>query len=154
MPRRAGLRRGLRGRRLETTVYDISPEVFGTFDLVLFLGTLYHLRYPLLALDKLSAVCSGTMIVESAVIDDFSPYRGLGNGYPGQQMVMEFYPNSEFGDNPTNWWAPTVHCLGHMMCAAGFEKVELWKLTEAPEKGSHVPRLRQRNQACRDVRRP
>src|SRR5262245_2430157 len=46
-----------RCKRIEMTVYDVSEERLGRFDLVMFFGTIYHLRHPLLALDRLSAVC-------------------------------------------------------------------------------------------------
>ena len=118
--------------RLEMSVYDVTPEAFGKFDAVFFFGTLYHLRHPLLALDRLAAVCHGTIFVESAIADDYSPYGGLGKGFGGGRMVMEFYPDSQLGNNPTNWWAPTLDCLGHMVRAAGFDDVACWKLTDAP----------------------
>ena len=124
-----------RCRRLEMNVYDISKEELGVFDVVFFFGTLYHLRHPLLALDTLSLVCSGSIFVETAVIDDYSPYRGgLNQGYTGKQMVMEFYPGAELGQNNTNWWAPTTYCLAHMVQAAGFKGVKAWKLPDEPEK--------------------
>jgi tRNA (mo5U34)-methyltransferase len=120
--------------RRERSVYDVSPEVLGTFDTVFFFGTLYHLRHPLLALDKLASVCGGWIFVESAILDDFSPYRGgLGQGYPGGQHVMEFYPDAQYGDNHTNWWVPTLHTLGQLVRAAGFTDVLAWKLTDAPK---------------------
>lgn len=122
-----------RCQRHQMEVYDVTPERLGKFDVVFFFGTLYHLRYPLLALDRLSAVCDSEIYVESAVADDFSPYRGgLGQGYGGGQMVMEFYPDKQYGENPTNWWAPTLHCMAHMVRAAGFAQVEGWKLVEKP----------------------
>lgn len=131
-----------RCQRREMTVYDVSPEKLGgTFDVVFFFGTLYHLRHPLVALDKLASVCApgGEIYVETAILDDFSPYRGgLGHGYPNQ-MVMEFYPDKQYGNNATNWWCPTLHCLGHMLRAAGFVDVEGWKLTNSPD---HVARCR------------
>lgn len=129
-----------RCQRHEMAVYDITPERFGRFDLIFFFGTLYHLRHPLLALDRLAAVCDGEIYVESAILDDYSPYRGgLGKGYGGGQMVMEFYPDKEYGNNPTNWFVPTVHCLTHMVRTAGFPKVETWKLTNNPK---HVSQCR------------
>ena len=93
------------------------------------------IRYPLFALDKLAAVCDREIYVESAIIDDFSPYRGgLGHGYPGRQMVMEFYPANEYGNNPSNWWAPSLDCLRAMVSAAGFDEVKSWKLAQtAPQ---------------------
>jgi tRNA (mo5U34)-methyltransferase len=124
-----------RCRREEMSVYDVSTEKLGSFDVVFFFGTIYHLRHPLLALDKLSAICRRQIFVESAILDDFSPYRGgLGKGYPGGQMVMEFYPEAQYGGNLSNWWAPTLHCLGHMVRAAGFSaSVEAWKLEAIPQ---------------------
>ena len=92
-----------RVKRLEMSVYDVSSERLGMFDAVFFFGTLYHLRYPLLALDKLAAVCKQSIHIETALLDDYSPYRGIGQGYSGGHMVMEFYPDAQLGNNPTNW---------------------------------------------------
>lgn len=122
-----------RCQRHEMSAYDLSEDRLGRFDVVFFFGTIYHLRHPLLALDRLSAVCNHEIYVESAILDDFSPYRGgMGKGYPGGQMVMEFYPENQLGNNPTNWWAPTLLCLGHMVRAAGFDRADIWKLTDNP----------------------
>lgn len=123
-----------RCQRHDLSVYDATEERLGRFDVVFFFGTLYHLRHPLLALDRLSALCDREMFVESAILDDFSPYRGgLGKGYSGGQMVMEFYPKKEYSNNDTNWWSPTLHCLTHMVEAAGFAHAEGWKLTDVPQ---------------------
>lgn len=121
-------------QRIDMSVYDLRPEQLGTFDVIFFFGTLYHLRHPLLALDRLSAICSGELYVESAILDDFSPYRGgLGHGYAGNQLVMEFYPGRQYGNNETNWWVPTLTCLGYMVRAAGFRSAQGWKLAESPD---------------------
>lgn len=63
-------------KRFDMSVYDVTEDKLGRFDIVFFFGTLYHLRYPLLALDRLSALCNREIYVESAILDDFSPYRG------------------------------------------------------------------------------
>ena len=47
------------------SVYSLDPNALGQFDIVLFLGVLYHLRYPLLAADKLRAVTSGELLIET-----------------------------------------------------------------------------------------
>jgi tRNA (mo5U34)-methyltransferase len=120
-------------KRLEMNVYEVNEQTLGRFDVVFMFGTLYHFRHPLLALDCVSAICDGDIYVESAILDDYSPYRGgLGQGYFGQQMVIEFYPGNQYGNNPTNWWVPTLHCLAHMILAAGFSQCKYWKLTESP----------------------
>lgn len=119
-------------QRHEMSIYDLTPETFGTFDMVFCFGVLYHLRWPMYAIDKLAAVCDGDLFIESAIADDFSAYRGtIGDGFE-TDMVMEFYPNDEYGENETNWWAPTLRCMGGMVKAAGFETVRGWKLTDAP----------------------
>jgi tRNA (mo5U34)-methyltransferase len=125
--------------RREMSVYDISEEKLGRFDVVFFFGTLYHLRHPLLALDKIASVCDSELYVESAILDDYSPYRGgLGQGYPNGQMVMEFYPEAQYGNNTSNWWVPTLHCLVYMIKAAGFAQANGWKLTlQAPTLLAH-----------------
>lgn len=122
-----------RCRRIDMSVYDASEERLGRFDVVFFFGTLYHLRHPLLALDRLSAICDGEIFVESAILDDFSPYRGgLGRGYSGCQVVMEFYPRDEYASNHTNWFVPTVECMVGLVEAAGFTDCRGWKLTDRP----------------------
>ncbi len=119
--------------REEMSVYEVTEDRLGRFDVVFAFGLLYHLRHPLLALDLMSGVCDDEIYVESAVCDDFSPYRGgLGHGYPGAQVVMEFYPNNEYGNNVTNWWCPNLACLGTMLMSAGWDGVEVWKLSDQP----------------------
>jgi len=128
--------------RFDMSVYDVSSSLFGFFDVIFFFGTIYHLRHPLLALDRLASLCKpgGTMYVESAILDTYSPYNGgLGAGYPGDQMVMEFYPDAEYATNDSNWWVPTLACLAHMVRAAGFEDITGWKLDENPQ---HISRCR------------
>jgi tRNA (mo5U34)-methyltransferase len=119
-------------RRYEMSTYDLREETLGRFDTVFFFGTFYHLKHPLLALEKIAAVCDGTLYVESAILDFFSPYRGVGQGYPGEQMVVEFYPGKEYGNNAGNWWVPTLHCLKALVESVGFQGVRAWKLTETP----------------------
>lgn len=127
-----------RCKRFDMSIYDLSEKTFGHFDIVFFFGTLYHLRHPLLALDKLASVCDQEIFIETAILDDYSPYRGgLGQGYPGSQMVMEFYPGKEYGNNDSNWWSPTLYCLINMMHAAGFKNCRGWKLMDAPPELSH-----------------
>ena len=124
-----------RCRRVEGGVYDVSAERLGRFDVVLFFDALHRLRYPLLALDRLAAVCDDALYVEAAVADFHSPYRGgLGRGYDGE-MVMEFYPEREYGGDPDIRWAPTLRCLAAMMSATGFRQVRAWRATRmAPDR--------------------
>lgn len=119
-------------KRVTMSVYDV--EKLGTFDVVFFFGALYHCRYPLLALDKLSSVCTDEIYIESAVCDDYSPYKDkIGAGYAnGLDIVMEFYPGDQLGGVGSNWWAPTTKCLQLMVESAGWQ-CEIWKYNKPKE---------------------
>lgn len=120
-------------KRLDLSVYDATEEKLGRFDVVFLFGAIYRLRHPLLALDRLSAICDREIYVESAILDDFSPYRGgYGHGYPDNEMVMEFYPGQQYGNADTNWWVPTLRCLEQMVLASGFAQARSWKLPQEP----------------------
>jgi tRNA (mo5U34)-methyltransferase len=120
-------------QRLTMSVYDIEKLDFEPFDRIFCFGVIYHLRHPLLALEKLRKVCKGTIHIESAVLDQIlSPYTG--EGIHRESCHAEFYPTDEFGRNNSNWWVPTLKCLGAMLEAAGFRNVKLWYLTDQPKK--------------------
>ncbi len=99
---------------LELDVLDMSPEKIGTFDLVLFLGVLYHMRHPLLALEKVYSVTAGQLILESHVDMVWS-----------KRPLMVFYPGNECNNDPTNWWGPSPGAVIEMLRAVGFRHVEI-----------------------------
>ena len=68
------------------SLYDLDPDRFGRFKIVFCFGLLYHLRYPLLGLDRIAALAD-EVIIETAILDDFSAYKGdIGKGYGGEDM--------------------------------------------------------------------
>ena len=71
------------------------------------------------------------------------PVSRLRTGLRRTSDGHEFYPDKQLGDNSTNWWAPTLDCLGHIVRAAGFDEVHCWTLTDAPKEIPH----------CRDFAR-
>lgn len=112
----------------EIDVMDLAPETVGTFDVVFFLGVLYHLRHPLLALEKVAAVTKSLLLLETAV--DL-----LGCRTP----AMAFYRDRELNGDPTNWWAPNVTGLCEMLRAAGFSRVQV--VTSPPAWPKRLMRL-------------
>jgi tRNA (mo5U34)-methyltransferase len=108
------------------SVYDLSPEVHGVFDVVLFLGVLYHLRHPLLALDKIHRVCRELLLIESHILDGAFIHEGelqpLARMHPWLEdaAVMQFYAANELNGDYSNWWAPSVECLRQMLETSGF----------------------------------
>lgn len=99
----------------EMSVYEVSRRKLGTFDIVLFLGVLYHLRHPLLGLERVCEVTKEQAIIASHIIDDF---------FTCERPLMEFYEGSELGDQYDNWWGPSYDCLTRMTRAAGFVRTE------------------------------
>jgi len=114
-------------RRLESKVdyrvldfYELPAAGLGKFDVVFFLGVLYHLRHPLLALEIVCGLTSDVAVVESFVIDA-ETWREHQDAIP----TLEFYETFELGNQYDNWSGLTVACLLAMCRAAGFARVEL-----------------------------
>ncbi|MBN8729920.1 MAG: DUF1698 domain-containing protein [Acidobacteria bacterium] len=100
--------------------YDLPQSGLGPYDFVFFLGVLYHLKHPLLALEIVCALTTDTAIVESFVTDA-DTWREHSDEIP----AMEFYETDELGNQLDNWIGPSVGCLLAMCRAAGFARVEL-----------------------------
>jgi len=114
-------------RRLKSKVdyrvldfYELPTAGLGKFDVVFFLGVLYHLRHPLLALEIVCGMTTDVAIVESFVIDA-ETWKEHQNAIP----TLEFYETFELGNQYDNWSGLTVACLLAMCRAAGFARVEL-----------------------------
>jgi tRNA (mo5U34)-methyltransferase len=113
-------------RRL--SVYDLGA-LGERFDIVLFMGVLYHLRHPLLALD----------LIREHVVEDLLVFQSMQRGssevtalepdyhfwrkdlfddptFPRLHFIEERYSN-----DPTNWWIPNRACVEAMLRSAGFE---------------------------------
>jgi tRNA (mo5U34)-methyltransferase len=103
----------------ELSVYEVSKERLGAFDIVLFLGVLYHLRHPLLALEQVCEVTREFAVIESHVVDNLRT---------GHDPVMQFYEFDELGGQYDNWWGPNIECLTKMARSAGFARIELLRV--------------------------
>lgn len=115
------------------SVYDVAT-IGETFDLVIFMGVLYHLRHPLLALDLIRAHVAGDLMLfqtmqqgSDAIAEvpaDHSfflpgtttpPTYFNDPGYPKMHFIER-----EFASDWTNWWAPNAACSQAMLRAGGF----------------------------------
>ncbi|MFL5781596.1 MAG: class I SAM-dependent methyltransferase [Thermoleophilaceae bacterium] len=97
----------------DVDVLDHTPERLGTFDVVFFLGVLYHMRHPLLALERMAAMTHDMLVLETHV-------ESLGVRRP----LAAFYPGAELNDDDSNWWGPNLSAVEAMLRAAGFTRVE------------------------------
>lgn len=100
--------------------YDLSPRTVGYFDIVLCLGVLYHLKHPLLALERVCELTRETAVVETFVVND-----GSAVATASVLPAMEFYETNELGEQWDNWCGPSLECLTAMARTAGFCRVDL-----------------------------
>jgi tRNA (mo5U34)-methyltransferase len=111
-------------------VYDLA-RMNETFDVVLFLGVLYHLRYPLLGLDLVAEKVRGTLVLQTLT----SPVRStrpVPDDLPfddRDQLADPAWPSMAFiehrlADDPTNWWAPSPAALEAMVRTTGLRVVD------------------------------
>jgi tRNA (mo5U34)-methyltransferase len=136
----------------QLSVYDVGT-LGESFDIVLFMGVLYHLRHPLLALD----------LVREHVARDLMVFQSMQRGSNEAPALEENYPfwNAElfdepgfpklhfiehrYADDPTNWWVPNRACTEAMLRSAGFE------IAAHPEDEVYICRAAARPEASRPI---
>jgi len=96
------------------SVYDLNPEVLGYFDTVLFCGVLYHLRYPMLAIDNIRRVATDEVFIETHISD-----QGLGQAEKNIPL-WRFYRLNELSGDESNWFGPNMAAVLHAFESAGF----------------------------------
>lgn len=99
-------------------VLDLNPDEIGTFDVVFFLGVLYHMKYPLFALEKVRSVTKELLVLETHISLFFSLFP---------QPLMRFYPTNELSKDVTNWTGANIALVKSWLLTAGFKKAELVK---------------------------
>jgi tRNA (mo5U34)-methyltransferase len=118
-PGRAGfdLARSVIGSSVDPVLADfmtVDPGELGRFDVVLFLGVLYHVREPLSALERVCRLTSEVAVIETEAIAVL--------GMPDSRL-LEFHESGGLRGDYTNWFVPTEAAL-HALCkAAGFARV-------------------------------
>jgi tRNA (mo5U34)-methyltransferase len=121
---------GSRVRFLEMQVYDLAAHL-ETYDLVLFMGVLYHLRYPLLGLDVVARKVRRRLIFQTLTMpgeEVCDPPADLPI-YDRDLMQDPGWPKLAFiehrlADDPTNWWAPNHAAVEAMLRSAGLQVLE------------------------------
>jgi tRNA (mo5U34)-methyltransferase len=114
----------------QLSVYELA-SLREQFDLVIFTGVLYHLRYPLLALDLVRRHVVRDQLVFQSMLRGSEEVAPVAPNYPfSEEAIFErpSYPRLHFveqryADDPTNWWIPNRACAEAMLRSAGFEIV-------------------------------
>jgi len=116
----------------ERNIYHLDASDLGTFDIVMCLGVIYHLRHILMGLDRVRGVMNtgADLFVETASIDghvlhnagNFGP---LAKAAPkiNATPLLQLYPGKELGGDPTNVFAPNLAGLDGLLHVAEFDVV-------------------------------
>jgi tRNA (mo5U34)-methyltransferase len=101
---------GSRVERLDLSVYDLDPREHGEFDLVYLGSLLLHLRDPVRALERIRAVCRGTLVAADAI---------------NLPLTLLPWPIARLdGTERPYWWEPNRKGLARMVHAGGFDIVD------------------------------
>ena len=96
-------------QRRDLSVYELSPDVVGTFDVVYCGSLTLHLRDPVRALERIRSVCTGVLVYEDAID---VPLTLLSPRTP--RALLD-------GRGRPWWWKGNAAALAQMAIAAGFE---------------------------------
>lgn len=126
------LARKILNSQVESIVADFATmdlDSLGQFDVVLYLGVLYHMKEPLTALERVRQVTNQMALIET-VATDIAGYEELG--------LVRFHSGSDLGTDFGNWFVPSAAGLIGLCHAAGFSQVEV-KQGPSPRPASVSP---------------
>ena len=110
------------------SVYKVA-ELRERFDIVIFMGVLYHLRHPLLALDLLHEHVTRDLLLFQSLLRGSNCVPDIEEDYSfSEEDVFEkpgfprmvFVENS-YSQDPTNWWLPNTACATAMLRSSGYD---------------------------------
>jgi tRNA (mo5U34)-methyltransferase len=144
---------GVEVELVKLSVYDVSA-LAEQFDIVLFMGVLYHLRHPLLALDLIRRYVTKDLFVYQSMQRGSNEVAALAEDYefwdedifekPGFPRLC--FIEKKYSGDPTNWWVPNRACSEAMLRSAGFSieanpEAEVYVCRCAPvtDDGDHWP---------------
>lgn len=99
-------------------VMDLSPAAVGVWDVVLFLGVLYHLKDPISAIERVASVTGDQLILETETA------LGL-----CRHPAALLFPSDELANDSTNWWALNDRAVEGLLRNAGFQRVRRYSRT-------------------------
>jgi len=124
--------RGSAAAYRQGSVYELSPETAGRFDVVVYLGVFYHLKNPLLGFANIHRVLEdhGVLHVEGAVLDtshavDARVRRHRDAIETLSDLPIAYFAPGDFHGHWSNWFVPNLACLGAWLEATGFTDVDL-----------------------------
>lgn len=99
---------GSAAKRVQCSVYDLTPDVAGTFDVVVCGALLEHLAEPVRALERMRDVCRGELVV----IEHLDPWL---------DVLAHRIPAAHFASDWDQWWRVNTRGLVEIVARAGFD---------------------------------
>lgn len=110
-------------------LYELSRSQ-ERYDIVWFMGVLYHLRYPLLSLDIINRITDKLMVFQTMTIPGNEEKSIPKNILLDERNILcnSWWPKMAFvekniEDDPTNWWVPSYGCAKSLLRASGFKVI-------------------------------
>jgi tRNA (mo5U34)-methyltransferase len=133
-------------------VYDLA-NTQEEFDIVWFMGVLYHLRYPMLAMDIISRKCSDTLVFQTLTMPgkkNTSLNTEDRHINDRDDLLKEEWPKmafieKKFAGDPTNWWLLNAEGVESMIRSIGF------KVTKRPGHEIYICKKDPENVSCLDT---
>jgi tRNA (mo5U34)-methyltransferase len=115
----------------QMTVYEVA-SLRERFDIVLFLGVLYHLRHPLLALDLLREHVAGDLLLFQTMLRGSANAMPIEPDYPFSESEVFSRPDfpklhfieRRYAGDPSNWWIPNAAAAEAMLRSSGFAVID------------------------------
>ncbi len=111
--------------------HEFCVETTERFDYVLLLGLLYHIRYPLLVLDRLSQITNEMLILQTIVkgpafsSQEFKPIEDIPStdekAFDDPLFPRMYFIEKRYSGDPSNWWIPNESCVIAMLRSSGFK---------------------------------
>jgi tRNA (mo5U34)-methyltransferase len=137
----------------QLSVFDVA-SLGERFDLVIFMGVLYHLRHPLLALDLIRAHVAGDVLIFQSMQRGNKDIAELAEDYPFAESEIFDRPDfpklhfieKRYAQDPTNWFVPNRAAAEAMLRSSGFtieahpeEEVYICRCGPQPQDGAVYP---------------
>jgi tRNA (mo5U34)-methyltransferase len=125
--------------RVEAVVDDFMSmdlDAFGSFDVVLYFGVLYHMVNPIEALKRVRQVTDEVAVIETS-----------GIAVPGyaEASLVHFFAGNELNDDYGNWFAPSAPALVGMCRSAGFRRATVVATEDVLPPQGRLARARRRD---------
>jgi tRNA (mo5U34)-methyltransferase len=106
------------GSKVEPVLGDYATmdlDGLGTFDVVLYLGVLYHMKEPLTCLERVRGLTNEVAVIETEAVH----IEGLDD-----ECLVQFHAGDALRADYGNWYVPTIGALHSWCRAAGFSSVQ------------------------------